>query len=84
MATQTTDSSLLALIGAFTTGLDVFKKLKKKRRKAVESQLTDEELRLRRSLQKGPLDLQQEYTQNYALQGDRFRQGDCKTLPFRR
>jgi hypothetical protein len=80
MAAQTTDSSVFALIGAFTSGLDVFKKLKKKRRKVSEAQLRDEELRLRRSLQRGPLDIQQEYSQNYAVQGDRFRQGDCKTL----
>lgn len=80
MANQSTDTSLFALIGAFSSGLDVFKKLKKRRRKQVQQQPEDEELRLRRSLQKGPLDLQSEYNRNYAVQGDKYREGDCMSV----
>jgi hypothetical protein len=79
---QTTDSSVFALIGAFTSGLDVLKKLKKKRRKSTETKVEDDEIRLRRSLQKGPIDLHQEYNQNYTRYGDRYREGDCKKFPF--
>jgi hypothetical protein len=78
MARQTTDSSVSAVVGAFGSGLNVFEKLKKKRRKTVEARLEDEEVRLRRSLQKGPIDIQQAYNRNFTLQGARYREGDCK------
>ncbi len=77
MTGNTTDSSVFALISAFTNGLDVFKKLKRERRKKGDS-IPVEEVRLSRSLRKGPSDIKVEYDRNYLVQGERFREGDCK------
>jgi hypothetical protein len=73
MAAQSTDSCVLTLIGSFLNGLDVFKKLRKKKKK---TNADDPESRLTRSLQRGPIDIRQEYERNYAVQGERFRKGD--------
>ncbi|KAF2667056.1 hypothetical protein BT63DRAFT_328245 [Microthyrium microscopicum] len=73
---QSTDSSVLALITSFTSGLDVFKKLKKRRKRKKEEKAALDETRLSSSLKKGPLDIHAEYSKNYALQGERFREGD--------
>jgi hypothetical protein len=75
MAAQSTDGCVLALIGSFANGLDVFKKLRKKRKKANAD---DDESRLTRSLQRGPIDIRQEYDRNYIAQGETFRKGDGK------
>src|ERR1700761_7704810 len=79
---QTTDSSIFAIIAAFASGLDVVKKLKKRRKKSQDkaARLDDEEIRLSRSLQKGSIDIRQEYARNHALFGDRYREGDCMSF----
>ena len=73
MTAQSTDGCVLALIGSFTNGLDVFKKLRK-RRKKIDAD--DAESRLTRSLQRGPIDICHEYDRNHAVQGEVFRRGD--------
>lgn len=79
MTGQTTDSSVFALISAFTSGLDVFKKLKKKRKRKGDP-VDTEEARLSLSLKRGPTDIQQEYSKNYSIQGERYREGDCMAI----
>jgi hypothetical protein len=83
MTRQSTDTEVLALVGAFGNGLNVFEKLKKKKRKRTklhqaQARGEDEEGRLRRSLRQGPIDIHEKYSQSYSLQGERFREGDCK------
>jgi hypothetical protein len=78
MPAQSTDGCVLALISSFLNGLDVFKKLKKKKKKNDNGD--DDESKLTRSLQKGPIDIRQEYNRNYSLQGERFRAGDGENL----
>jgi hypothetical protein len=82
MARQSTDTEVLALVGAFGNGLNVFEKLKKKRKRTkphkAQARGEDEEGRLRRSLRQGPIDIHEKYSQSYSLQGERFREGDCK------
>jgi hypothetical protein len=82
---QTTDSSVFAIIAAFTSGLDVVKKLKKKRRVKKKDRATGEnvhgdedEVRLSRSLQRGSIDIRNKYEMSNVMYGDRFRAGDCK------
>jgi hypothetical protein len=82
---QSTDSSVFALISSFTSGLDVFRKLrerksKKKRKKEEELAAAHEEARLSSSLTRGPVDIHNEYQSNYALHGERFREGDGEFL----
>jgi hypothetical protein len=77
MARTTTDSSVAALVNAFISGFDVFKKMKRKRGRK-EERLQDEEARLSKSLRRAPGDLRHEYERNQALQGERFQEGDCK------
>jgi hypothetical protein len=77
MARTTTDSSVAALINAFVSAFDVFKKLKRRRSKKGD-RLQDEEARLSKSLRRAPGDLRVEYERNQALQGERFREGDSE------
>jgi hypothetical protein len=77
MARTTTDSSVAALINAFVSAFDVFKKLKRKRGRKGE-RLRDEETRLSKSLRRAPGDLRGEYERNQVSQGERFREGDSK------
>ncbi|OQO01685.1 hypothetical protein B0A48_12722 [Cryoendolithus antarcticus] len=83
MADTTVSSSILAIIGSFASGLDVFKKLREKRRHRrrrvkPDQQADSSELRLSRSLRQGPEDIGREY-QSYAqsLVGERVAAGDA-------
>lgn len=83
---QRTDSCVGSLVAAFTSGLDVFKKLrerkrekKNKRAKAQTPALQEksgEELRLSKSLRKGSADIHGEYKKHYRGYGERFAVGD--------
>jgi hypothetical protein len=73
MAAQSTDGCVLALVSSFANGLNVFKKLHKTRKKPSAD---DDEARLARSLQRGPIDIGREYDRNYVAQGESFRKGD--------
>lgn len=75
------------LIQAFTNGLNIFKRLRerRKRRKArKDSQASDPiasaELQLSKSLRKGPEELAERYAECYfSGLGPRFAKGDCES-----
>lgn len=80
--------SVLAIVAAFTSGLDVFKRLRERRRRrksskrphrATPAQIepSGDELRLSNSLRQSPVDIQRHYETNYAAAGERFAQGDA-------
>jgi len=81
MAQTSVSSSILAIIASFSSGLNVVKRLREKRksrntRSKQNARDGGEELRLSRSLQKGPEDIGWEY-QTYSQQfGDRYAVGD--------
>jgi hypothetical protein len=75
------------LIEAFTNGLNIFKRLRERRRKhkARKQTQTPEvvssaELQLSNSLRRGPQDLAEKYEECYGQKGmgHRFAKGDCK------
>ncbi|KAL1632996.1 hypothetical protein SLS58_011253 [Diplodia intermedia] len=80
--------SVLAIVGAFTNGLDVCKRLRERRRRrkstkkphrATPAQLepSGDELQLSNSLRQNPVDIQRHYETNYAAVGEKFAQGDA-------
>ncbi|KAL0260092.1 hypothetical protein SLS55_005837, partial [Diplodia seriata] len=80
--------SVLAIVGAFTNGLDVFKRLRERRRRrkstkkphrATPAQIepSGDELQLSNSLRQNPVDIQRHYETNYAAVGEKFAQGDA-------
>lgn len=89
-AMQRTDSCVGSLISAFTSGLDVFKKLRERKRekksKKARAQTpalqekSGEELRLSKSLRRGTADIQGEYEKHYRGYGEQFAVGDCRML----
>ena len=80
MHSQTTDSSVHALISSFTSAFDVFKKLRRKRSRREER--LEDEVRLSKSLRRAPVDLHSEYARNRAVQGERFKEGDGTIKSF--
>ncbi len=75
------------LIESFTNGLNIFKRLRERRRKhkARKQDQTPEpinsaELQLSNSLRRGPQDLEEKYEECYGQKGmgRRFAKGDCK------
>lgn len=73
------------LIQAFTNGLNVFKRLRdrrKKRKSKKENEIADPaanpELQLSKSLRKGPQELAQRYDECFAYTGQSFAKGDGK------
>ncbi|TKA74375.1 hypothetical protein B0A49_02210 [Cryomyces minteri] len=73
--------SVFSIIAAFTSGLDVFKKLQtkgKRKRKSEDVHLDREaELQLSNSLRKGPSDIRKEYERDVRDLGERFAAGDA-------
>lgn len=76
------------LIDAFTNGLNIFKRLRERRRKhkaRKQSQapevVSSAELQLSNSLRRGPQDLAEKYEECYGHSGmgHRFAKGDCKS-----
>ena len=82
MAHSNVASCVLSIVGSFSNGLDVFKKLKEKRarrKKPKKSDVVDgEEMRLSRSLRRGLEDIGREYQNNFFTVGDQFAVGDGK------
>ena len=84
---QTTNSCVVSLIDAFASGLEVFKKVRERRRgtrktrrgraQTALQEKSGDELRLSRSLRKGPVDIQNEYERHYRVKGERYAVGDC-------
>lgn len=73
------------LIHAFTDGLNVFKRLRerRKRRKSKHKERQSSgpsgaELQLSNSLRKGPLELREKYESCYGDKGEKFAKGDGK------
>jgi hypothetical protein len=73
------------LIQAFSNGLNVFKRLRERRRKRKarkETQppiaATSDELQLSKSLKRGPQELVEKYDACYSQTGQRFAKGDGK------
>ncbi|KAK3677225.1 hypothetical protein LTR78_002763 [Recurvomyces mirabilis] len=83
MAHTNVSSCVLSIIASFSSGLDVFKKLhdKRKRKKRssskIPAQLNDEEVRLVRSLRRGPEDIGREYILQSQRSGKYFAVGDA-------
>lgn len=74
------------LIQAFTNGLNVFKRLrerKRKRKARKESQQSDpatsDEVQLSKSLRRGPQELAQQYDAFYSQTGQKFARGDGRS-----
>lgn len=80
------------LIQAFTNSLDVFKRLRERRRKRKHSkqqsaaekarQYSGDELQLSNSLRRGPQDIQDVYEKCYGRAGERFAKGDGMHFPL--
>jgi hypothetical protein len=75
------------LIDAFTNGLNIFKRLRERRRKhkarkeiQAPEPINSAELQLSNSLRRGPQDLSERYEECYGQKGmgSRFAKGDCK------
>lgn len=79
-------SCVANLIQAFTNGLNIFKRLRERRKKKkarqknqVADPTTSAELQLSKSLKKGPQELAERYAECYhSRMGSQFAKGDCK------
>lgn len=80
MAHTNVASCVISIVGSFSNGLDVFKKLReksqRKRRPKKNDTVDREELRLSRSLRQGQEDIGREYQNNVYVAGDQFAIGD--------
>ncbi|KAF2707394.1 hypothetical protein K504DRAFT_384104 [Pleomassaria siparia CBS 279.74] len=80
-----TASCVSNLIQSFTNGLDIFKRLRERRRRRKHSKSKDQidptvssaERQLSQSLKRGTTDIQTQYNRNYFKAGDRFAKGDA-------
>lgn len=73
-------ATVLSILAAFGSGMDVFKCLRAKQRAKKQDKqgrkLTAEELRLEQSLSHGPEQIRAEYDRSVQRLGDRFKVGD--------
>ncbi|KAK4896299.1 hypothetical protein LTR27_005821 [Elasticomyces elasticus] len=80
MAQTNVSSCVLSIVASFSSGLDVFKQFREKRRRKQSYKSNDKldagELRLARSLRQGQEDIGREYLQNVKTAGDQFAVGD--------
>jgi len=85
MAHSNVSSCVMSIVASFSSGLDVFKKLrdtrKRRRRvkagdKAGDKAEEENEIRLSKSLRRGPEDIGREYQRNLQNAGDEFAVGD--------
>ncbi len=84
MAQSDVSGSVLSIIAAFTSGLDIFKKLReksppKKSKRAHDSGRRKQESQLSKSLHKGRVEIHKEYERNLDRAGARFATGDGKS-----
>lgn len=76
MAQTSVSSSVLSIIASFSSGLNVIKRLKERRKSRKTSKTNSDELNLSRSLRKGPEAIGWEY-QTYSQQlGEGYAVGD--------
>jgi hypothetical protein len=69
----------MSIIASFSSGLDVFKKLKETKRRPKRSRngsVDEEEVKLTKSLRQGPEDIGREYRNNVQMVGNSFAVGD--------
>lgn len=78
-------SCVAKLIHAFTDGLNIFKRLRERRRRKKAKKSRDKaekddggELQLSKSLRRGPKELQARYVKCYTQKGESFAKGDCE------
>ncbi|KAK7519940.1 hypothetical protein IWZ03DRAFT_404697 [Phyllosticta citriasiana] len=86
------EASVFAITTAFTSGLDVFRKLRERRARrkktrkahgrrshaiAAQEHVSDDESQLAKSLQRGPVEIQDRYELNRSHAGERFARGDA-------
>lgn len=86
MAATNVSSCVLSIVASFSSGLDVFKRLREKRKRRhggrrgggrkCDGRADEEELRLSRSLRQGPEDIGREYARSVYAVGDGFAIGD--------
>lgn len=89
MANTNVSNSVLSILGSFSSGLDVFKRLREKRRRKHSGRghgrrkrgngkvdAEEEEMRLSRSLRQGPEDIGREYARSVYAVGEGFGVGD--------
>jgi hypothetical protein len=82
MASANVSSSVLSIIASFSSGLDVFKKLRERRkrrrgRSKTEGQVDNNEQLLSRSLRQGPEDIGREYQRcSHSVVGEHMAVGD--------
>ena len=86
MAHTNVSSCVLSIVGSFSSGLDVLKKLREKRkrrhssrRRKCDARAEEEEMKLSRSLRQGPEDIGREYANSLYAVGDGFAIGDGMT-----
>lgn len=87
---QRTDNCVSSLVAAFTSGLDVFKKARERKREKKSKhtraqtpalqEKSGEELILSKSLRRGGADIRGEYEKHYRGYGERFAVGDREFL----
>ncbi|KAF2717259.1 hypothetical protein K431DRAFT_288708 [Polychaeton citri CBS 116435] len=80
MAQANVSSSVLSIVASFTSGLDIFKRLRERRRRRKRTKASDkideDELRLSKSLRQGPEDIGREYQRSTYRVGEQFGIGD--------
>ncbi|KAK5126258.1 hypothetical protein LTR85_010493 [Meristemomyces frigidus] len=81
MAHTNVSSCVLSIVASFSSGLDVFKKLRERRRRKRRSKSgekgDEDELCLTKSLRQGPEDIGREYQRSVQAAGDYFAVGDA-------
>lgn len=85
MASRDVQGCVYSIVTAFTSGLDVLKKLREKRKQKKSRTKSDKEKELRRmsdelelhnSLSRGPIDISREYERSVGYSGGQFARGD--------
>lgn len=73
------------LIHAFTDGLNIFRRVRERRRKKKAKKNREKadkedggEVQLSKSLRRGPKELQARYAKCYGQKGESFAKGDCE------
>jgi hypothetical protein len=88
MSNTDVSHSVLSIIASFSSGLDVFKRLREKRRRTkkrskTEEQTDGDEIRLSRSLRQGPEDIGREYQRcSQTVVGEHVAIGDGALVHF--
>lgn len=77
MAACEVSQIIASIVSAYNSGLDVFKRIKRRRKSSTkDTKLAEEEATLQRSLEHRPKDITSEYEKSVARLGPRFEIGD--------